>query len=59
MLRRIVPVHDVRVFLDEGLRKISRVFLLSTGRELPLEHGEGRYTAFLDTLVDYDVLVFE
>jgi hypothetical protein len=59
MLRRIVPVHDVRVFLDQGLRKVSRAFLLSTGRDLPLEHSEGRYTVFLDTLGDYDVLVFE
>jgi hypothetical protein len=59
MLRRIVPVHNVRIFLDQGLRAVSRAFLLSTGRTLPLKHEEGCYTVSLDTLGDYDVVVFE
>jgi hypothetical protein len=59
MLRRIVPVHDVKVCLDESVLKPSRAFLLSSGKELPLKHENGVFAALLDRLDDYDVVVFE
>jgi hypothetical protein len=59
MLRQVVPVHDTQVSLNDTGRTVSRAFLLSSGKELPLRCENGFYTAQLDKLGDYDVVVFE
>jgi hypothetical protein len=38
---------------------VSKAYLLSSGKELPLTRENGVYTARLDVLNDYDVVVFE
>jgi hypothetical protein len=59
MLRRIAPVYGVKVFISDRIRTVSRAFLLSSGAALPLAHENGVYTATVDRLNDYDIVVFE
>lgn len=59
MLRRIVPVRDIRVRLDSAVREPKRAFLLSGGEELDLRRDGDVFEALVPVLGDYDVVVFE